>query len=50
MHAHFWEGSRFWTEDAAAAEELERAVWPSGAYWQPSMQPASQMKEVVPLA
>jgi len=31
---------------SAAACQLEEAVWPSGCYWQPSMQPASQMAQV----
>ena len=53
LHAFFWEGSKFWAEaegggeGAAACEELTAAVWPSGAYWQPSMQPAEQLTELV---
>ncbi|KAL1507956.1 hypothetical protein AB1Y20_007560 [Prymnesium parvum] len=42
LHAFFWEGAAFWREGAEATAELERAVWPSGGYWQPSMQPAAQ--------
>ncbi|KAK3249234.1 hypothetical protein CYMTET_41330 [Cymbomonas tetramitiformis] len=47
MHAYFWAGSDFWQSDAGAAgKDLEAAVWPCGAYWQPSMQPSEQMSEV----
>lgn len=34
LHAFFWEGSAFWAQGGS----LEGAVWPSGGYWQPSMQ------------
>ncbi len=33
-------------DDGAFRASLERAVWPAGAYWQPDMQPASQMTTV----
>ena len=46
MHAFFWEGSAFWRRGGSPATELEAAVWPSGAYWQPDMQPPEQMDEV----
>ncbi len=46
MHAFFWEGSAFWRRGGSPAMELEAAVWPSGAYWQPDMQPPEQMDEV----
>ena len=50
LHAFFWEGSAFWRADAdggAACDELRSAVWPSGCYWQPSMQPAEQLTTLV---
>jgi len=34
LHAFFWEGSSFWKNGG----KLEETVWPSGGYWQPSMQ------------
>ena len=46
LHGFFWDNSAFWRAGGAAAEELEAAVWPSGGYWQPAMQPAEQMDEV----
>jgi len=46
VHGFFWEGSAFWRRGGAPVEELEAAVWPSGAYWQPDMQPPEQMDEV----
>ena len=43
LHAHFWQGARFWAgSNREAADELQAGVWPAGGYWQPSMQPADQ--------
>ena len=42
LHGFFWAGSTFWREGGEEAAEMAAAVWPSGAYWQPSMQPSSQ--------
>ena len=46
LHAFFWDNSAFWRAGGAAAAELEAAVWPSGGYWQPAMQPEEQMDGV----
>jgi 3'-phosphoadenosine 5'-phosphosulfate (PAPS) 3'-phosphatase len=44
MHATFTSAaSRARGDDGALQVELENAVWPAGAYWQPGMQPKSQM-------
>lgn len=48
MHAYFWENSAFWrTASQETQDELTSSVWPSGAYWQPSMQPAEQLTTLV---
>ena len=46
LHGFFWEGSAFWRAGGTAASELEAAVWPSGGYWQPALQPEEQMDMV----
>lgn len=38
VHAYFWHGSNFWTQNKEAAQQLEDAVWKSGSYVQPSAQ------------
>jgi len=46
FHGFFWSRSDFWRSGKAACAELEATVWPAGGYWQPSMQPASQLDEL----
>ena len=46
MHATFTAAASAARGDRAHSASLERAVWPAGAYWQPDMQPASQMTTV----
>ena len=47
MHATFTAAASAARNDRGALLALlERAVWPAGAYWQPDMQPASQMTTV----
>ena len=51
MHAFFWAGSKFWTAEGRSEAESKRkqmldAVWPSGMYTQPDMQPKEQMTEL----
>lgn len=47
MHATFTAAASAARDDRGALQaSLERAVWPAGAYWQPDMQPASQMTTV----
>ena len=47
MHATFTAAASAARNDRGALlASLERAVWPAGAYWQPDMQPASQMTTV----
>jgi len=44
LHAFFWSGSRFW--ERGSAQQLEAAIWPSGGYWQPGMQPKDQFLQL----
>jgi len=43
MHAFFLPGSSFRASSTAANDALVNAVWNSGGYWQPNMQPDEQM-------
>ena len=44
LHAFYWSGSK--ALDGEARAELENAVWPSGAYWQPCMQTEDQFTQL----
>ena len=48
MHAFFWKGSQFWTQQGneAAAQQLVDSVWESASYVQPALQTKHQCQQV----
>jgi hypothetical protein len=47
MHGFFWPSSAARDPTSTMAKEMDTAVWPAGAYWQPSMQAATQFDDIV---